>query len=236
MQLRELDPALARELEDESTPESALKRLGYTILGSGHHAAVATRPGAAWVLKVFDRRDSYPLYVEYAVKHRDNPHVPRFYTDREAMRMSGQTGGEAQVIIEIDDWFRAVHMERLKPVSWDAAMLMFRPELYGALLLGIKLGRRVYRREIQEIMEKRLVKMLALPPDHLQNLRAFAQDTAEWPRLWTRLQRAPSESWMALVEDLTTMAHGSRGRTQMDLSEDNIMLRGNTLVLTDPVA
>jgi hypothetical protein len=236
MQLREIDPRLARDLEGEPVPEPILQRHGYTVIGSGMQGAVAEKPGAPWVLKVFTARSPYRHFVEYAIKHQGNPHVPRFYSERDAHSAAGEPGGGDRVLIPLGRSYLGVHMERLKHAGWNTMLFMFRPELYSLFLVAYASGLRAYRREPQRDIEKRIIKLADLQPDHVENLGKFAKNTDEWSQLWEKTRRAPDEAWLSLVQDLVAHSGGSRGASMLDLNEDNLMLRGNTLVITDPYA
>jgi hypothetical protein len=51
---------------------------GFTRLGEGAFAAVYEKPGYPWVFKVFHGDPAYLDFLQYALKHQNNPHVPRF--------------------------------------------------------------------------------------------------------------------------------------------------------------
>ena len=93
----------ASSVEYESALEKFTQRiteLGYQLehIGSGLFANVFVRPNDPYVIKIFVKDPGYLKYVQYCLKHQDNPHVPRF------------RGG----LISLDNNSYAVRIERLE--------------------------------------------------------------------------------------------------------------------------
>ena len=237
MRLHEISPELRHDLESASVPEPVLKRHGYDLLGSGIDAAVVRQGDQPFVTKVFRSSSPYADYVSYCRGHRSNPHVPVFFTQRQANAMSGISGGHRSMVIEPAGRFSVVYMEELEPVSYQGLMALFRPEIYAMYLIGTKHGMRCFRHEADSAIRKDIIKKLGIKPDYVENIKELADNSEGWYELWAVLGHAPDDAWLGLCHDLVAIAKQSRGRIVLDLNEDNVMLRdGSTLVITDPYA
>lgn len=95
------------ELQMPDTRQDATDRLeeaGYEQLGKGSFANVFRKPGAPYVLKLFDVADrGYKAFVNAAIKS-NNPHFPKF----------------VKGMVRINDKYVAIRMEPLKPASSEA--------------------------------------------------------------------------------------------------------------------
>lgn len=81
MNLNELD--LTKILKQNwhpaaETVRNIVKKYGWHVLGEGSEALVAHKPGADYVLKLFENTSKYSLFVSYCQQHPDNSFVPRF--------------------------------------------------------------------------------------------------------------------------------------------------------------
>lgn len=74
---------------------------GFNKLGSGKYASVYKNPKYPYVLKVFMKDAAYFKWLEFVLKNRNNPYVPR---------IKGK-------VVKINDMFYAVRMEPLKPAG-----------------------------------------------------------------------------------------------------------------------
>lgn len=238
MRLREISNDFIHDLSISSTPEPVLQQHGWTLLGSGIDGAVAEKSGWPGVFKVFTRRSAYAGWVQYSIAHRDNPHVPRFMTEREAKKQAGISGGSNDVVIPLGTRFRGVFMERLKPISWNLLMYRYRPEIYSMFLIALASGARAYRRETEELLIKNIAAALKVSTDRIATLKGFAKTPDEWDRLWQHVKREPSQSWLNVARDIVAHGTGSRGSVVLDLDTDNMMIRpaDGALVITDPYA
>lgn len=78
-----------------------LQGAGYKPLGMGSFGAVYQKPGASYVLKLFDSADvGYQQYIALAQKN-PNPHFPKFFGK----------------MIKVTEDYYAVRMERLEQAS-----------------------------------------------------------------------------------------------------------------------
>lgn len=78
-----------------------LKDNGFKLLGKGSFAVTFEKPGYPWVIKVFTSDNSYKHFLDYVLKHQDNPHLPK---------IKGK-------FIPINGITFAVRIEKLTPIS-----------------------------------------------------------------------------------------------------------------------
>lgn len=153
-----------------------LKSMNYKLKykGSGTRGIVFKRPNDPYVIKIFLDDPQYLTYVQYALKHQDNPHVPR---------LRGK-------IMRIYDEVYAVRIEELQPVKTEA-LNDHQKELLKTLITSNTFG---------ELARDDYIKF-------------------EEPRLHE------------LFRDLSDL-YGKITRT--DIITDNVMMRDNVFVITDP--
>lgn len=61
---------------------------GFKNVGEGSFAAVYEKAGYPWVFKVFNGDPAYMHFLKYAMKHQDNPHLPKI---RGVMKVDNNT-------------------------------------------------------------------------------------------------------------------------------------------------
>lgn len=246
MRLHEIEDSVGLGAQLRSmTPKQVLASRGWEILGSGYEGSVAQHPSKPYVLKLFESNSLYKEFIAFCRARPGNPHLPRFYTGTEAAKMTGaQTGiGEddgarkdprlAGMVLELPGKKSAVRMERLKPITEQLMLFKFRPELYVLYLEGINQGMTGLTYELRMMLRKRLLSMFSVKSDQTGWLEGFAENRGGWHELWNKLGRSPDESWIKTVMQLMDSA-ARLGTPGLDLHEDNLMRRGETLVITDP--
>lgn len=50
---------------------------GFRRLGEGSFGAVYEKPGYPWVFKLFNNDPAYLAWIQFALQHQNNPHVPK---------------------------------------------------------------------------------------------------------------------------------------------------------------
>ena len=89
-----------------------LAKLGWTPIGKGWYSAVYQHPSYNYVLKVFSHHNKLWMeYFNYALKHQDNPHVPK---------IRGK-------LVKLSPNAYAVRMEKLAPVTNEILMKYIDP-------------------------------------------------------------------------------------------------------------
>jgi hypothetical protein len=165
---------------------------GYSPLGSGDFADVYHKPGAAYVLKVFEPRDeAYRAFLTLARSHQDNPHFPKII---------------GKLVNIKNKWF-AVRLEKLERYRYDST-LIYR-----------------YIRWRDERGKHDPQGMFAM---ELEDAFEFME---EYPKL--------QEACDLIIDNLLTQGGQSlAGHVpdfRQDIRNDNIMMRGNTIVIVDPI-
>lgn len=54
-----------------------LESHGFKFVGRGVHGLVLEKPGYPWIFKIFKQDPYYHMFLDYAIKHQDNPNVPK---------------------------------------------------------------------------------------------------------------------------------------------------------------
>lgn len=108
MRAKEIITELSRP-KDRVTAHEVLTRAGYRLLGNGSFASVYQKPGAHYVLKLFDADDhAYMAFLSLVAQH-PNPHFPKFF-------------GKS---VRVSPGFSAVRMEPLGKYRGDPDLLSF---------------------------------------------------------------------------------------------------------------
>lgn len=178
---------------------SVLEKAGYIRLGSGGYADIYEKPGASYVLKLFEEHDyGYRKFLQYAFKNQDNPHLPRF---------RGK-------LIAVTDRYYAIRMERLKPIG-RVQNFAFTPDpaLWDIITRVEKLARASRTESLDQILQKVQTDPLSEP------IRDFVENNPSFVKAMHDLVRIARQTGIAL-----------------DFSPRNFMLRGDTIVITDPFA
>lgn len=96
----------------------------------GAFGAVYEKPGYPWVFKIFTGDPAYKRYIDYVIKHQNNPYVPR---------IKGK-------IIKINFNTYALRMEKLEPLSKNKSKSV--SKLYY-ILYGIRRASELERKELE---------------------------------------------------------------------------------------
>ena len=227
-------------------PEYIFSKYGWKILGIGRDSVVAQHPEKSYVLKIFEKDSAYAEFVLFCKKNPGNPHLPRFYTGADAAKLPGPSNnitenrGELDpelldLVLQLPGDKIAIRMEELTPCSEQLLLFKFRPELYVFLLEGINQQIHGLTFELRMLLRKKLLSLFQVTDDDDKNawLEDFSSNRKNWQRLWSMLGRTPDSTWMRTVQKLMKTAR-SLGMVRLDMHEDNIMCRGETLVITDP--
>ncbi len=166
---------------DRQTANDILLRSGYEMLGTGAFATIYEKPGASYVLKLFDDEDhAYQAFIELVRQH-PNPHFPR---------LIGKP-------VRVSPGFHAIRMEKLAPYRGD-------PHLF-----------RVY-------MMNRDFKDRLVPNGYTANQMSDVEEIFyEYPDLKVALD--------LIIDHLIP-------EFRCDIQPWNLMARGSTIVITDPIA
>lgn len=178
---RIISEAALTELSRPRTRDRAewiLINAGYKHLGRGGQGAAFQKPGAPYVVKLFDARDkAYLTFIRVAMANTDNPHFPKFF-------------GKP---IKITDDYWAMRIEPL-------------------------------RRSFGYFYEIGLIDRYITNEDD----RAEDSDAFEYVSQQPELQAA--------CDIIVMLIRHSQHDFICDVHQSNVMLRGSTLVLSDPVA
>ena len=245
MRLHEINNGLGKQLRS-MTPAQVLASRGWEVLGSGYEGSVAQHPNKPYVLKLFESDSLYKEFIAFCRARSGNPHLPRFYTGTEAARMTDARAGIGEddeprkdprlagMVLELPGRKSAVRMERLTPITKQLMLFRFRPELYVLYLEGINHEIHGLTYELSMQLRKRLLSIFSVKTDQNGWLEEFAENRGGWHELWNKLGRSPGENWIRTVIQLMDSAAKLGTPAPLDIHEDNLMRRGETLVITDP--
>ena len=181
MRFSEITEQTLTELSRPSSRNEAeyvLVRAGYAHLGRGQTGSVFQKPGAAYVLKLFDARDTAYLDFIGLATANPNPHFPKFI-------------GKP---VRVNDGYHAIRTELLEPVSKDRLTEVV-------------------------MIDKYIISMRNYGNCHNEDYLYVS-------------------SHPELQEACDMLAKFLKYKNQYfcDIHEPNVMMRGSTLVMTDPVA
>lgn len=192
-----------------------IEQHGFERLGHGTWSNAYEKPGYPWVFKLFKDDPAYLWYYKFCKANQNNPHVPKI------------KGG----LIKISNDTFCVRMEKLEP--WPDT-----PE-YKQLYVMMYIA--LYKVESAPLVNKTHQTFRVLYSrngEHKQRIekRPFQHSvTPEQARKEQEAEDFLKQHYPQLLPILDAIAeHNSSFRT--DLHQGNIMLRGNTPVITDPVA
>ena len=186
-------------------PQEILQQAGWQVLGYGVDGAVAKHPKKPYVLKLFVSKSAYVPFVHYVQTHQSNPHLPKF--DRYVRKVPGTD-------------LSYVRMEKLKPIPNEGFDLA---KTHAGEILSLYSIAEDHNLA-DELDYYWLIDELglrALPKS--QNLDKFYQEEGIEP---------PESSWVQAISDLINISQSQH--VGWDLHLENMMLRGNTLVIIDP--
>lgn len=172
-------------ITETSRPDSrllaheVLLKAGYDVLGSGCYASIYEKPGASYVLKLFDSVDTaYLAFLRLAQANSSNPHFPKLFK---------------KPVLVAPGYF-AIRMEKLSTYHGD-------PELFKIYMIY-----RDYK--------------FKDPTSHYANRMGDAEEL---------FYENPS-----LKEALDLLIDNMPGDCLIDMQPTNVMVRGTTIVFTDP--
>ena len=96
--VKKFDKVDVRDQSWSSTLPQAMKKFGFSLLGSGKYASVFGHPKYDYVLKVFMKDSAYLKWIEFVQKNKGNPYVPK---------VRGK-------VIKITPLFYAIRLEKLE--------------------------------------------------------------------------------------------------------------------------
>jgi hypothetical protein len=83
------------------TLREIMTKYGFSLLGAGIYGAVFGKSGYPYVIKVFRKDVAYMKWIQFALKHQDNPYIPR---------IRGK-------VVRIGSTFMAIRLEKLTESS-----------------------------------------------------------------------------------------------------------------------
>jgi len=208
--LQELE--VTKQLKSRRALKTVLQEHGWHLLGEGKDATVAEHPKRSYVLKIWARGSLYEKFVPFVEKHQHNPHLPKF--SRYIKKVPGTK-------------YLYVRMEKLHPVTNTELLSKYLPEITYLYLAGLKLN---LKSNLEWMLEYKIEEYL-LSLNITRNVEDFKDPNLE-TQLWNRIG-APPQSWTTVCDQF--IAHTvNLGIQRLDIHDDNVMHRNNTLVITDP--
>lgn len=209
MQLTELE--ITKQFKDrDQSLRQIVKKHGWYLLGEGIEATVAEHPKRIYVLKIWPKGSNYEHFVEFVQENQSNPHVPRF--SRYARAVPGTK-------------YMYVRMEKLSHIPHTKLIKSYPAELIWIYAIGVKnnitslSGNPWYF--VSDQMDRFGIKV-----DANTDLETDLKE------VWEKFG-FPSPSWIEICENLIRAAQ-QHGISRFDLHGENVMTRGQTLVITDP--
>jgi hypothetical protein len=233
---------LKKDIQQLKNPEDVLRKYGWKVIGIGMEAAVAEHPNKNYVLKLFEDNSNYKTFVKFALNHKGNPHVPVFFRGSETKELSKiderstiSIPGIMSTIPGTD--YSYVRMEKLAKITEKDLINRYSPEMMVLYLNGIKHNTTGLNHELRQAMRNKIIVRFKLMTASKSANTAFIQDLAndqsKQQELWVKMGRQPDDAWFNIADDLLQLSRQLKTRG-LDIHEDNVMLRGNTLVITDP--
>ena len=237
MRINELQ--IKQDLQNSALPEKILAKYGWKVLGHGIEGAVAEHPYKSYVLKIFDSHSDYRKYVDLSITSmRGNPHVPVFYSSRYAADLKEDIGERVKILVDIPGTaYSYVRMEKLTSITNTELLRRFRPELITAYLIELQYGKRLLGDELSTAIRQRLIWLLGnkgTPAANNEQLSQLVSNTELLDKVWQKMGPEPDVEWKNLLLAIKGVSSRSR-KFDIDLHDENVMLRGPTLVITDPL-
>jgi hypothetical protein len=200
--------SLKQEIKAGRTPAKILQKYGWTILGSGLNGTVAQHPKKPYVLKLFTRDQRYQKFIKFVEQNQGNKHLPVINKNLRQIP---------------DTPMYYIRMERLIPISEQDLWTKYQPEMLYLTLLGIKNDIDISNPDEDNI--KTILNNLHMGTNILRKV--------DFSALWAALNKSPRPSWVDISRKLVDFAYAN-DIDFLDTHNENLMLRGNTLVITDP--
>lgn len=189
--------------------KQVVEQHGWTLVGQGNEAVVVQHPQKPYVLRIFSRDNPYVDWVKLVQTHQQNPHFPKF--SRYVRPIPGTE-------------MNYVRMEILEPVTKIQLMKNHLPELAYLYIQTSLLGLEFH------------YDFAPTVGVHLRELsRGSIFDKQIQSELWEKIG-TPDALWKQAVDLLLDLHQkGTSWPSDIDMHEGNFMLRGPTLVITDPL-
>jgi len=196
---------------------------GWHFLGQGGEGSVARHPRKPYVLKVFLNRSPYLQFLKWVESRPNDPHLPRF--NRWARPVPGSRPPRSYV-----------RMEELTPVSETTLLSKFRSEIVYAWIVSRK-----HNTIISDYWDNTVSGAVGRHVRTAELETEIADHDLDWWQnvnnpLWQAIGSTPSLTWMRTIDSFFAWWSANRQGKRVDIHDDNVMLRGSTLVLVDPVA
>jgi hypothetical protein len=196
---------------------------GWHFLGTGAEGSVARHPRKPYVLKVFIDRSPYLQFLKWVESRPKDPHLPRI--NRWARPVPGSRPPRSYV-----------RMEELKPVSVQTLL-----NRYGSELVYTWIAARKYGTTVSDYWDSGLTAIIGRKVSVVSLEKEIADHDLNWWQnpnnpLWQSIGRMPLLTWMRTMDSFFAWWSAKSPGSRVDIHGDNVMLRGSTLVLIDPVA
>lgn len=204
--------------------EEIVKNHGWSFLGAGIEGTVAEHPKKSYVLKIFPTKSAYHHFLQFVQSHPDNPHLPKF-------------SRYSKVIPHTKGQMSYVRMEKLRKVSQNNLLAGYMPELTYAWLVAEK-NETILNWMFHDSVTYRLKRAMKVDVDELrkelakQSVSKLLADRDH--KLWQTVGGVPDETWASTVNNLFSIWKRNKNVMNLDLHDENFMLRGRTLVIIDP--
>lgn len=183
----------------------------WKLKGTGAEALVAQHPHMPYVLKLFPTDSKYVHFVDYVQAHKNNPHLPKF----------GKYVRTLPVTHKFDvapGRWSYVTMEILQPISPHEFRTKYVKEMCAVQMIVNQA-----QQEHKDLFWNSATNMSHL----LDTAKEMGFDSIE------SCGEAADENWKTAVTDLLKLMK-QQNMPQFDLHYNNVMLRGNVLVIVDP--
>ena len=178
-----------------------MKTRGWQVVGAGTNASVFINPSYPFALKIFRDKDiCYTNFVE-ASKQTDNPHLPKF---------KGK-------VVSIGGGFKAVRLEKLKPLSFEE----YEKQIGLLSYIEYKLGRESSHSGIENTLFD-MNPELSNDSDVIALIQKLAYEFEKENPNFTKA--------FAIVSNVVEKTGCS-----YDFGNENFMKRGQTIVIADPL-
>jgi hypothetical protein len=220
MRLHELE--LTKLLRDTGRAERLADKLSqlkpdhpeqfrWKLKGTGAEALVAQHPHKPYVLKLFPTGSRYVQFVDYVQAHQTNPHLPKFGKYVRTLPVTHKFD------IAPGRW-SYVTMEILQPVS----VYSFKHD-YVKEMCAVQMIVNQAQQEHKDLFWNSAVSMSHL----LDRAKKLGFDSIK------SCGEAADENWKTAIRDLLKIMK-THGMDHFDLHYNNVMLRGDVLVIVDP--
>ena len=166
-QLKKLpDPAKRKYGTTVNPPDeftSIMTDNGFSVMGTGSEGTVWSHPNLSYVLKLFNATDrAYIDWVSVSMKHKNNPHMPKFISPR---------------VIRITSDIVAIRMESLRPVKEYSEL--WRVYEYSDSIIASGLELDTLPSEVIED-DKRISKQPGFQQKHFDIFNKYCQSHPQW--------------------------------------------------------